>query len=70
MEQIEINLHTGDNKIDYFSRKQNYSTNAQVVLDGNLEFLDIAAGSIHDPSRILRDSVLHIQVKPNNLLTE
>ena len=73
MEQIEINSHSGDNKIDSFSRKQNYSTNTQAVVDGNLEFLNIAAGylcNIHDPPRILRDSALYIQVKRNNLLTE
>ena len=69
---IEINSPTGDSKIDYFNRKQRYSTSTQAVVGGNLTFLDIATGypgSIHD-ARILRDSTLYIQAERNILLTE
>ena len=49
-----------------------YSISTQVVVGGNLKFLDIATGypsSIHD-ARILRESALSIQAERNILLTE
>ena len=70
--RIEINSSTGDNKMDYFNRKQRYLISTQAVIGGNLTFLNIATGypgSIHD-ARILRDSALYIQTKRNILLTE
>ena len=62
---IEANSLSGDSKVDYFNRKQKYSSNTQAVVGGNVEFIDITTGcprSIHD-GPTLRDSTLYFQPK-------
>ena len=50
---IEILSPDCASKVDYYSRKQKYTINTQAVIGGNLMFLDVAAGSLHN-ARVLR----------------
>ena len=59
-----------DERIDYFTRKQDYSVVIQGVSDASFRFLDISAGypgSIHD-ARVLRLSNLHREIEQGNWL--
>ena len=57
-------------RIEYFSRKRDYSIVVQAVADASFKFLDVGTGfpgSIHD-ARILRLSKLHREVGQGNWL--
>ena len=57
-------------RIEYFSRKRDYSIVVQAVADASFKFLDVSTGfpgSIHD-ARILRLSKLHREVGQGNWL--
>ena len=67
---IEILPPEGDNKVDYYSRKQKYTINTQAVVGANLVFLDIATGypgSIHD-ARVLRTTSLYRKSERHDIL--
>ena len=68
---IEILAPSSDSKVDYFKRKQKFTVNAQAVIGGNLEFLDVATGfpgSVHD-ARVPRSSTLFQQAQAQIILS-
>ena len=69
---IKILAASSDSKVDYFSRKQKFTVNAQAIIGANLEFLDVAVGcpgSAHDAT-VLRSSALFQQAKAQIILSK
>ena len=67
---VEILCTNLESRVDYFSHKQKYTVNTQVVVGANLMFLHVARdcpGSLHD-TRILRVSSLFGKAERNEIL--